>query len=143
MTQRHPDQSQRLMFVTTNIKDRIPLFRDSAYAREAVEALYRIQLWNPFFLFGFVIMPDHCHFLMNVPETSGISKVMHMYKRSVSFAFNRGPIWQARFNIMFPRKPWEALQYIHQNPVEAGLCERSEDYMWSSACGRWDVTRLG
>ena len=27
----------------------------------------------------------------------------------------------------------EKVNYIHQNPVRAGLCERAEDYQWSSA----------
>ena len=27
----------------------------------------------------------------------------------------------------------ERVQYIHQNPVRAGLVERAEDYRWSSA----------
>ena len=30
---------------------------------------------------------------------------------------------------------WNSVRYIHQNPVEAGLCEKPEDWMWSSA--RW------
>ena len=33
---------------------------------------------------------------------------------------------------------WGAIRYVERNPVQAGLVERSEDYLWSSAaahCG--------
>ncbi len=39
---------------------------------------------------------------------------------------------------------WEKIDYIHQNPVKAGLCKYSEDYYYSSASfyysgdRRWD-----
>ncbi len=44
-------------------------------------------------------------------------------------------IWQAGFydfNIYTEKKFHEKLNYIHNNPVTAGLCEAPEDYQWSS-----------
>lgn len=66
MTQRHFLQNDVTMFVTTNILDRRKIFSDSAKAREAIETLYRVKDLHPFLLFGFVIMPNHCHFLVHV-----------------------------------------------------------------------------
>ena len=43
--------------------------------------------------------------------------------------------WQKRyydFNIRDYRQFVEKLRYIHRNPVNAGLCERPEDWEWSS-----------
>ena len=128
------------MLVTTNIKDRRPLFRNPVFAREAVDAIYRIQHITAFFLYGFVIMPDHCHFLLRVPTPNTIADVMHKYKRTTSFALGLGPIWQRRFHIRLPEDSSVALHYIHENPVKAGLAEELTDYPWSSACGKWDVT---
>lgn len=127
------------MFVTTNVEKRQKIFFDPACARVAVEALYFIQERYPFFIYGFVIMPDHCHFLLYVSAESGISRIMRDYKRSVAFSIARGPMWQSRFHLVIPKNPGATLQYIHQNPVRAGLCTRPEDYPWSSASGKWDT----
>jgi putative transposase len=43
--------------------------------------------------------------------------------------------WQKRyydFNIRNYQQFVEKLRYIHRNPVKAGLCERPEDWQWSS-----------
>jgi putative transposase len=98
MFQRHPIQNQHMMFVTTNIYNRIPVFANPAHARMATETLYDIQKEYPFFLYAFAIMPDHCHFLMHVPEHGSISKIMYQYKRAVSFHVGK-PIWQSRFHL--------------------------------------------
>lgn len=140
MTQRHPIQNDGVMLVTAVTRDRTPFFADPPVAREAVEALYRTQHLHAFFLFGFVIMPDHCHLLINVPPPETVSMVMKSYKSSVTFSAGLGPMWQQRFHILLPAKPWKALEYIHMNPVRAGLADHMQDFPWSSASGKWDVT---
>jgi hypothetical protein len=43
--------------------------------------------------------------------------------------------WQKRyydFNIRNQRQFAEKLRYIHRNPVKRGLCERPDDWEWSS-----------
>ncbi len=140
--QRHSIQNQTMMFVTTNIAQRQKIFLTPAFANEAVLALYKTQQLHPFFLYGFVIMPDHCHFLLSVPENGSISKIMHTFKRAVSFALDQGSIWQSRFHIRYPEHTGEALTYIHQNPVRALLSASAEAYPWSSASGTYDVSTL-
>lgn len=142
MWQRHPIQQDRLMLITTNVHHRTLIFKDAACARIAVDTLYSIQNLYAFFLFAFVIMPDHCHLLLRIPEGGSISKTIGVYKRAVAFNLGRGPIWQSRFHAMIPHDPWRALHYVHWNPVRAGLCTEPEQYPWSSACGRWDVQEL-
>jgi len=103
--------------------------------------MYRIQYWNPFFLFAFVIMPDHCHILLSIPENGSISQLMQMYKRAVSFEVGT-PVWQPRFHLEIVQSCHRVLQYIHLNPVRKQLCKTPEEYPWSSASGRWDVCDL-
>jgi len=142
MFQRHPIQCNELMFITTNVQDRNPVFQNPAFAKEAVETLYRVQQMYPFFLHAFVIMPDHCHFLLKVPEGGPISKIMRAYKYGLTFNFGIGAFWQSRFHIKIPDDASPVLHYIHLNPVKAGLVEVPEEYTWSSACGRWDVSPI-
>jgi putative transposase len=139
MTQRHPLQADELMFVTAVVRDRRPIFANPAYAREAVETLYRVQQLHPFFLFGFVIMPDHCHILLHVPDGGSISRIMGSFKRGVAHNVGIGSLWQPRFHIKIPGDISSVCEYIHLNPVKAGLAETPDQYPWSSACGKWDV----
>ncbi|TSC58193.1 MAG: hypothetical protein Greene041619_753 [Candidatus Peregrinibacteria bacterium Greene0416_19] len=142
MFQRHPVQNNAMMFITTNTRDRVPVFQDAANAREAVDSLYRVQELHPFFLYSFVIMPDHCHFLLNVPSPESISRIMRVYKYGVCFNLGMSKLWQSRFHVKIISKIGPVTRYIHLNPVKAGLVATPEEYPWSSASGRWDVKEL-
>jgi putative transposase len=143
MWQRHPIQADEMMFITTNTRDKLPVFHKPAFAREACEMLYRVQKRHPFLLYGFVIMPDHCHFLLHVPDGGSISRIMRVYKSGLAFNLGIGSFWQSRFHIGIPDSATSVAHYIHQNPVKAGLAEAAENYPWSSASGRWPVAELG
>ena len=130
------------MLVTTNLQGRKPLFANPAYAREAIEVLYRVQQLYPFSLFAFVVMPDHIHLLLTVPEPQKISMIMNRFKMGVSHCLGLGPIWQSRFHLREVHNARNALRYIHLNPFRAGICEIPEEYPWSSASGKWDVLEL-
>ena len=46
------------------------------------------------------------------------------------------PFWQAKyypFNLYSPKKALAKLEYMHLNPVGAGLVSRAVDWRWSSA----------
>ena len=105
---------------------------------------------------GFVIMPEHVHALVWFPATDQISRFMNKWKERTSVALKRmyrtqfssyfskideaDPIWQARyygFNVWTRHKVEEKLDYMHRNPVEAGLVKAAVDWKWSSA--RWYV----
>ena len=142
MTQRHPTQNERTMFITTVTHQRRPIFNHGPHAREAIECLYRVQQLHPFFLYGFVFMPDHCHLLLKIPEPGSISKMMNSYKSIVRQSLCMQKIWQPRFFVRIPDDREEIRNYIHLNPVKAGLVTAPEQYPWSSASGEWDVSEF-
>ncbi|OGJ56209.1 hypothetical protein A3D88_02960 [Candidatus Peribacteria bacterium RIFCSPHIGHO2_02_FULL_52_16] len=142
MTQRHPVQNEVLMLVTTNTFYGKKFFENAAYATEAIEHLYRVQQLYPFFIHGFVIMPDHCHFLFTVPAGGSISKIMRAYKMGLAFQLGISKLWQPRFHIREIRNSTEALKYILLNPVRKNLSEMPEEYPWSSAANHWDLEPL-
>lgn len=107
---------------------------------------------------GFVIMPDHVHALVWFPQTGQLSRFMHGWKRISSFhirtwyrteadryfrGFGLGDrFWYPKshaFEIESQAKLEEKLNYMHQNPVTAGLVRRAVDWKWSSA--RWYARR--
>ena len=92
-----------------------------------------------FFLFGYVVMPNHVHLLLH-PHNKDIVQIMRNFKSKTGYRIlqsrgGHGAFWQERYFdtiIRRVRNFWEKLQYIHRNPVEAGLADRMEDWRWSS-----------
>src|SRR5687767_6359540 len=89
---------------------------------------------------GFVIMPEHVHALIWLPDPRELSRFMHGWKRMSSVNIRQwyaehapeyfsgfGPgdkFWQPKyygFNIYIQKKLEEKLTYMHENPVRAGL----------------------
>ena len=107
-------------------------------------------------MYAYVVMPDHVHLLLSEPERETLADALKSLKQGVarrllqSFPLKpkaglSGPpqsfngelkhFWQKRyydFNIRNYEQFVEKLRYIHRNPVRAGLCERPEDWKWSS-----------
>jgi putative transposase len=89
-------------------------------------------------VYGYVVMPEHVHLLVNEPERGCLSQMLQSLKQSVARTLAlraADSFWQARyydFNVWSESKVVEKLRYIHRNPVVRGLVERPEDWQWSS-----------
>ena len=92
-------------------------------------------------VYGFVLMDNHVHMVMEVGENHNISKVMQSVLLSFSAKYRRkydyvGHVWQGRFQskpIMGEEYVLKCLNYIHHNPVRAGIVSSECDYIYSSA----------
>lgn len=101
------------------------------------ETLERVRQRHQFFLFGYVIMPEHVHLLLSEPKLHSLATTLSVVKGETSKLLkgDRPQFWQSRyydFNILTHRKHVEKLKYIHRNPVERGLVVKPEDWPWSS-----------
>jgi len=132
----------RYFFVTTNLARGIPPL--SPIERSiCLEQLAKAREKFCFALFGYVIMPDHVHLLLSTFET-GLPEIMRAWKSRAAVAIARaprrlGPVWQKRYFDFILRRAGDistTLLYIHENPVEANLVARAEDWEWSSAAAR-------
>jgi putative transposase len=93
-------------------------------------------------IYGYVIMPEHVHLLINEPEQATIADAMHFLKlsfvkrlRSLSGAVESGSFWQKRYydrNLRDAREFTVKLRYLHRNPVKRGLVKEAGDWKWSS-----------
>jgi putative transposase len=109
-------------------------------------------------VFGYVVMPEHVHVLLSEPDRDTLAGAIHSLKLSVSksagsihakeqrcptfakltwgFSNNQhSRLWQARYydrNTRDYEEFREKLRYIHRNPIKRGLCDRPEDWTWSS-----------
>jgi putative transposase len=101
---------------------------------------------------GFVVMPNHVHAILSGAPGFQVSKFIQVWKKTSSYRIKQfyrehmdhyralcpedGPIWQASFygsNLESDEKINETLEYMHQNPVVAGLCDYTIEWLWSSA----------
>jgi putative transposase len=75
--------------------------------------------------------------LLSEPQRYTLADALKSLKQGVSRRLigDAEHFWQKRyydFNIRNYSQFVEKLRYIHRNPVKAGLCERPEDWQWSS-----------
>jgi putative transposase len=98
---------------------------------------------------AFVLMPNHFHLLLTVPEHD-LGIVMNEFMKSVSRRTNLG---SGRSGHLFggpyhwslinnTRYYGHALKYVYRNPVRAKLCENVEDYRYSSLNGLLGTSHL-
>jgi len=145
---RRIEQSHRYFFVTTNLANGIPHL--SAFERSLVlHDLGIIRSKMDFLLLAYVVMPNHIHLLI-YPRGTTLTSVLRTFKARTAHSLNEarhsiGPIWQSRFFDFICRRVhdfWAKVEYIHQNPVAAGLASSADEWPWSSAAV-WDAAKPG
>jgi putative transposase len=93
-----------------------------------------------FLLTAWVFLPDHWHAIVYPRLPLTISRVLEAIKVGATLRINRrrgerGVLLQGRFfdrALRTVREYHEKVEYIHLNPVKAGLAQRPDDWKWSS-----------
>ena len=101
----------------------------------------RARALHPIYLTAWVFLPDHWHCICAPVYPVTISLAMKSLKQSSMSAVNPcrgagGELWQPRFferALRSVKEYNEKVEYIHLNPVRAGLVSRPED--WSRPAG--------
>ena len=125
-------------FLTFSCYHRKPKLASAEACEIFIRALERVRQAYGLCIYGYVVMPEHVHLLVNEPERSNLAQALKSLKQGVARRLAlRGeePFWQARyydFNVWSERKFLEKLRYMHRNPVKRGLVARPEDWHWSS-----------
>ena len=92
-----------------------------------------------FLLTAWVFLPDHWHAIIFPRSPLTVSRVMESIKVAATRLINarrgeRGVLLQGRFfdrALRTVKEYYEKVEYIHLNPVRAGLVKRAEDWPWS------------
>jgi putative transposase len=124
-------------FITFSCYRRLPLLDSSRVCESFERSLERLRKRHNFYVFGYVLMPEHVHLLLSEPPKMELSKLIGALKTAVARGLRSadGHLWQKRyydFNVLTQRKFVEKLRYMHRNPVKRGLVEQPEDWPWSS-----------
>ncbi len=94
---------------------------------------YELEAW--------CVMPNHVHALFTPLEEWTWQSILHSWQSFTALHCNRlleqtGQFWQREPFDRFIRDEHHfqaVVRYIENNPVKAGLCEKPEDWEWSSA----------
>ena len=88
---------------------------------------------------AYCLMPNHVHLIL-VPHNERslatlLRKAHARYARRINERHEwQGHLWQERFHsfVMDEEHLLAAVRYVELNPVRAGLCERADEWPWSS-----------
>jgi len=98
---------------------------------------------------SFVLMSNHFHLLVSTPEAN-LSDIMAYFMRETSRSLTAAG---GRINQTYGSRYFRTVigshhyylnsyKYVYRNPVEAGLCEKCEDYQYSTLPGLLGHGRL-
>jgi putative transposase len=150
------DTPGQARFLTFSCFQRLPLLT----RRWTTEAIERARDKHGFHLWAYVLMPEHVHLLiLPMPSQQEVGPILSTLKMSVSvravrWAKEHSPEFLERLadvapdgsvthrfwqrgggydrNLWSPKHVWEAIDYIHGNPVKRELCGRPDEWEWSS-----------
>lgn len=97
-------------------------------------------------ILSYCIMDNHVHLVLYSKLIQNISKYMQRVNTSYSNYYNKmnnrtGYVYKNRFYsqpILSEKQLYRCINYIHNNPVKAEICDNSEEYKYSSAYEIWN-----
>ena len=129
--------------ITQRGNRRADVFFDNADRARYLKLLKEYALIHEVEILAYCLMRDHVH-IIAVPRLSdGLQRVLKPLHMRYAQAINRrhgwsGHLWQGRFfsRPLDDEYLWFCVRYVERNSVRAGIVERAEDYLWSSAAVR-------
>ena len=144
-------------FLTLVTYNRYPLFESIENINRLRNAVAKVKTEKPFMILGAVVLPDHIHFLWQLPPNDSnysqrLSRLKVLFTRSLrgkkvlsqNISASRrkhreSNVWQRRFwehTIKDETDLQQHLDYIHYNPVKHNLV--SCPHLWQySSFSRW------
>ena len=148
-----PDGVGVLHYVTLNIRERKRTFSRPEYASMILDLLRLECNRHPATLAAYVAMPDHLHFLFG-PHDGEVARFLARFKPNATrnidaliaqsnrpkehewlAAKGKRELWQDgkhSLPIYSPKWMRQKIEYIHNNPVRAGLVENPSEFVYSS-----------
>lgn len=146
-------------YVTSVTFNRVSVFRSERACEIFLKTLKETRERFPYKLIGYVIMPDHAHVIVNTLDDS-ISEWLrrvrgYSARETLSWLRNENhlrslaklalskqqkrnhthAIWQkdpSVIDLWSEKFMRQKLNYVHMNPVRAGLCDHPAKWKWSS-----------
>ena len=151
---------QGLHFVTATVVQWVDVFTRSLYTDMLLDSLRFCQKDKGLCIYGWVVMSNHLHMICSCRDGFELSDTLRDFKKFTSTTIANA----IENNMQESRRNWmmwllrqdgetqfwqpcnhpeeirsadffrQKLNYIHQNPVRAGIVDKEEEYRYSSAC---------
>jgi REP element-mobilizing transposase RayT len=124
--------------VNANALHGMSLFRDEIDRLGFYELLLDEVKKRGWKVLAYTLMTTHYHLLLSIKTelSSGFHRLHSMYAREFNRRHGRrGVVWQKRFHdelVTSDRHLFETIRYLARNAPRAGMCEKPEDWPWSS-----------
>lgn len=150
-----------IFFVTSTVVGSIDIFKIDLLCKIMIEKLRFYQNRGDFTIIAYVVMPDHFHLVIKTNNDKSISDCIGNLKRITSRETTAklkdleeakilseldqmaalepthdSRIWKHRFDslvIVNEETLRQKIEYIHNNPVKAGLVSEPDEWVYSSA----------
>ena len=138
---------------------RVPIFNSNTICEYFIDALQETKEKHPFKLIAYVIMPDHAHLIVNpvgcdierigkdlkgksakkildwLKENNHRMSLEKLKRKTVAKRNHSYSVWQKKVksvDLWSHKFILQKMNYIHLNPVRAGLCNHPAKWKWSS-----------
>ena len=136
-------EANRIYLVTSVTQQRQPLFTQWPLAQAFSQTIHEHSRTAGFTTLGWVLMPDHFHWLVQMHEMD-LSNNVRQLKSKSSRRINairgvQAPVWQKGFHDHALRKDEDikhVARYLVANPLRAGLAQSVRDWPY------WDAIWL-
>lgn len=103
-------------------------------------------------IISYCVMPNHTHFLIKANNIKELSNFMQKLNTKYAIYYNKvnnrvGYVYRDRYKLQVIASIehfYRCVEYIHNNPVKAGICNSQNDYKYSSfgSIYNFDKTQL-
>jgi len=150
---------QAVHFVTFTVHQWVDVFTRKIYVDELLKSIAYCQQKKGLKVYAWVVMSNHCHFILGSDESHPLSDTIRDFKKftakAIYKAIQENPTESRRkwllMTLSFEGHIWfweegyhgkeiysmeffeSKMNYIHLNPVRAGIVEKEEEYLNSSA----------
>jgi len=138
---RHYFENGQFVHITTRTRAGEFFLASDASKEIVVQTLRGYEGKGAYQVLTYVVMDNHFHMVVVVRDAKGVAEAIGRLKGVSSRRIGRlmgvqGPIWERRFDdnvIQSERELAQVIEYVHYNPVRAGLVDNPHAYPWSSA----------
>jgi putative transposase len=93
-----------------------------------------------FKLYGYCLMPNHVHLIVELKKSTVLGKIMQGLSLAYTIWFNKkynkvGHLWQGRYKSKLIQKDkymLDCIEYVELNPIRSSIGKSPFDYSWSS-----------
>lgn len=162
----HIKDQSAVHFVTFTVHQWADVFTRSTYVDILIESLQFCQQEKGLEIYAWVVMNNHCHLIISA-KNNNLSDIIRDFKKftskSIYKAIEENPkesrkkwllkvlkyddkiwFWEEGYHgeEIFTKEFFDVkLNYIHMNPVRAGIVEKEEEYLSSSAADFYGIRK--